>query len=238
MKETTLDIVLPCYNPAPGWVQQITQAYAQLSKLLPETRIHIILVNDGSVKGISDADIMQLQQDIPACQYHAYTQNTGKGHALRTGVSKSTADYIIYTDVDFPYTIDSIFRVYNALYQNQCDIAAGVKDAAYYAHVPPVRRFISKVLRFLTASVLRLHISDTQCGLKGFNQKGKALFVRTQINRYLFDLEFIYLASRAQQLTLVPIPVTLRDDVQFSSMRFRTLSQEAWNFIKIVMRSL
>lgn len=238
MKETTLDIVLPCYNPAPGWVQHITQAYTQLSAQLPETRIHIILVNDGSVKGISDTDIRQLQQVIPASQYNFYTQNAGKGHALRTGVSKSTADYIIYTDVDFPYTIDSILRVYRSLDQNQCDIAAGVKDAAYYTHVPQVRRIISKVLRFCTTAILRLKVSDTQCGLKGFNQKGKELFLRTQINRYLFDLEFIFLASRTQNITLLSIPVTLRDDVQFSSMRLRTLSQEAWNFIKIVMRSI
>ncbi len=238
MKEKTLDIVLPCYNPAQGWVQHIIQAYTQLSTQLPETRIHIILVNDGSVKGVSETDILQLQQDIPASHYTAYAQNAGKGHALRKGVGQSTADYIIYTDVDFPYTIESILRVYTSLDHNQCDIAAGVKDAAYYTHVPQVRRIISKVLRFCTTAILRLKVSDTQCGLKGFNQKGKELFLRTQINRYLFDLEFIFLASRTQNITLLSIPVTLRDDVQFSSMRLRTLTQEAWNFIKIVVRSL
>lgn len=235
---STLDIILPCYNPGAGWTEHIIKSWQLLQQALPDVQMQCILVNDGSTKGVQEADITALSGAIPRFMYIPCTENAGKGHALRTGVARSEADHIVYTDVDFPYTIESMLKVIHALQSDQADIAAGIKDASYYAHVPAFRRFISKLLRMCTAGILGLKVSDTQCGLKGFNQRGKALFMRTEIRRYLFDLEFIFLASRDQQVRLLPVQVTLREHVQFSQMRMRILLQEGGNFIRIIFRSI
>ena len=83
--------------------------------------------------------------------------------------------------------------------RDSCDerqnVVIGVKDQSYYDHVPPLRRSISRVFRFFVRSLLRIPTDDTQCGLKGFDQVGKAVFLKTTIDRYLFDLEFVFLAS-------------------------------------------
>ncbi|MBK7037383.1 MAG: hypothetical protein IPH42_13850 [Bacteroidetes bacterium] len=84
---------------------------------------------------------------------------------------------------------------------------------------------------------MRLKISDTQCGLKGFNKKGKDIFLKTTINRYLFDLEFIFLVSRQKEVSMVPVEIELKENIQFSSMRTGILLSEGFNFLKIFFKS-
>ena len=103
--------------------------------------------------------------------------------------------------------------------------------------MPPGRKFISKILRTGSKNILRLKISDTQCGLKGFNKKGKNIFLKTTIDRYLFDLEFIFLVSRQKEVSMIPVEIELRENIQFSSMRTGILLSEGFNFLKIFFKS-
>lgn len=238
MAHTTLDIILPCYNPAAGWTEHIIRAYTDIARSLADTTVRILMVNDGSTRGISDADVQLLQNKIPGFTYITYSNNRGKGYALREGIRRSDAQFTIYTDIDFPYLTNSLLEIFKVLKENAADIAIGIKDGRYYAHVPPFRRFISRLLRTCTSAVLRLKVSDTQCGLKGFNAQGRDLFMQTTIDRYLFDLEFVFLASRDTRIRMQPVEITLRDNVQFSSMRMNILLQESGNFFKICIRSI
>jgi len=147
MSATALDIVLPCYNPIPNWAQNLAHNVSHLHSLLPETELHLYLVNDGSFKGVREEDLSFLRKNIPAFNYIHYEQNEGKGHALRKGVLQSKNKYCIYTDIDFPYTEESFIAIFKAL-QNGADVAVGVRDANYYDTVPKARVRISKTLRF------------------------------------------------------------------------------------------
>lgn len=238
LSPTIIDIVLPCYNPTKDWVASIITAYDRIQAQLPLVGLQIILVNDGSTQPISSVDIAMLQQHIPLFKYINNTINKGKGAALRTGVAASKNDICIYTDVDFPYTIPSFIKIYKALTQDNIDIAVGIKDEQYYQHVPPFRRFISKTLRWLIRHLLQISITDTQCGLKGFNKEGKKVFLQTTINRYLFDLEFICSAERKKALTLQAIPITLKEGVVFSKVNWRILATESSSFLKILFKQV
>ncbi len=199
----------------------------------------MIVVNDGSTSGISEAEIKKIKDAIFFFKYIHYSENKGKGYALREGVKESDADIIIYTDVDFPYTLDSFLMIWKSLSMGKSDIAAGILNNEYYKQVPAGRRFISRLLRTLTSGFLRTRISDTQRGLKGFNTKGKNLFQQTKINRYLFDLEFIYLASQKKSnVVLNAVEVELNKHVKFSKMKPGVLLKEGFNFMRIFLRSL
>ena len=237
MEQQSLDIILPCFNPIVGWNNNIIESFNTIKQQLPDVDIKLILINDGASKGINDLLINEIAKSITAFQYINYTENRGKGFALRQGVAASAANYCIYTDVDFPYTNESFLKVWDLLSTNKTDIAVGIKDENYYKHVPPFRKFISKLLRACTGFVLRLKVTDTQCGLKGFNQSGKSVFLTTTIDRYLFDLEFLFLASRQKNIRVQPIPIELKENIQFSSMRARILFAESINFLKIFFRS-
>jgi glycosyltransferase involved in cell wall biosynthesis len=229
------NLILPCYNPQPGWADNILASLSRLRELLPDVEPHVVLVNDGSLRGVEDADVARLKAEIPHFTYIAYSVNQGKGHALREGVTQAQHALCVFTDIDFPYEEASIASLYKTLKETGIDIAAGVRDASYYATVPKMRVAISRSLRFLTRQLLRLPVNDTQCGLKGFNARGKALFLRSQTQRYLFDLEFLYLAGRQQGLRVQAVPVRLKPDVVFSRMSPQVLLVEGRSFIKILL---
>jgi len=226
-----LSIVLPYYNPPKCWEQHVNEAYKQLREVLgfdPE----VIVVNDGSTIA-QDKALIFLQQNIPDFKPVGYMENRGKGAALRYGVRQAIGEKCIFTDIDMPYTHHSFVSIWDMLKTH--DIAVGIKDKDYYSHLPKSRIRISRLLRKMIGFFFRMPITDTQCGLKGFNQKGRDVFLNTTIDRYLCDLEFIYRAYRIKPpLKIMAQEVSLRAAVTFRKMDAKILFSEFFNFIKIL----
>jgi hypothetical protein len=111
----------------------------------------------------------------------------------------------------------------------------GHRGETYYAKTPYIRKLISKFLRWSLKTFLRLPTDDSQCGIKGFNKKGAAVFLQTKIDRFLFDLEFIKLASKTD-LKIKTAEVTLKPDVVFSKVNLKILARESVNFLKVLLR--
>ncbi len=160
-------------------------------------QVQLYIINDGSQKSLDINHTQQALNGHPDVHWMSYPKNAGKGFALRYAISQIQSEFIIYTDVDMPFENESMLSIWKAL-QSQ-DVAVGVKNEHYYNSLPRQRRFISKTLQRLIKIIYpRLLSSDTQCGLKGMNQAGIAVFLKTSIYRYLIDLEFIYLLSRTK----------------------------------------
>lgn len=216
------------------WAQSIVSNYLEIKEHL-EFEPQLIIVNDGSDPNLKN-DIAFIKQHIDNFLFINNKKNNGKGYALRAGVAAADATYYIYTDIDFPYTSDSFIAVYEGLLSGH-DVVAGVKNKTYYNHIPFVRKQISKVLRFFIRTFLQLPITDTQCGLKGFNNKGKKAFLATTIDRYLFDLEFIYITSRKNNKnSLQAIASQLKPNIIFRKMNLKIIFQEGGNFLKILLK--
>ena len=230
----TCTIILPCYNPQPGWADRIVVQYREITAVL-HIPVNIVLVNDGSTTNISTEDITLLSRSITGFEYISYAENRGKGYALRKGVALAETDIIIYTDIDFPYTTASFAAIYHSLYNTGFDVAIGVKNKNYYTQVPPARRYISKALRWMSGMFLNIPITDTQCGLKGFKAGVKQEFLDIDIDRYLFDLEFIRKTAK-KGYKLSATQVTLNNDVVFRNMNYRLLMSEMVDFFRIVFK--
>ena len=232
-----ISIVLPCFNPIDGWLSSIEDA---ASKITAEgIPFQLIIVDDGSNNNFEEQLVTSFFKPsvIADLKVISYDTNRGKGYALRQGVIEAKHDIIIYTDIDFPYTHQSFLNILKELQSNNCDVAIGIRSEEYYTHLPKMRVKISKLLRFMIRKFLRIPTDDTQCGLKGFNQKGKEVFLRTSIDRYLFDLEFIFLAAR-KKVALKTVVVELRPGIELSYMRWGILMQEFGNFLKIFVKSI
>lgn len=232
-----LAFVLPCYRPTTDWATNILESLARLRVHLPATDLHVYVVNDGAETDVCPADLALLRAALPHFTYLSYPVNQGKGYALRAGVAQVKEPYCLFTDIDCPYQEQSVAEVYKALVHSDCDIAVGVRNEAYYSHVPAARRRVSRLLRRVTRHALRLPVDDTQCGLKGFNSQGRALFLRTTTRRYLFDLELLFMAARTTQLRISPVTVELKPNVIFSSLNLRILLTESFNLLRIVGRA-
>lgn len=231
--DPTLTIIIPCYNPRSDWAQRVANnflAYRQASAL---GGVRLTVVNDGSTQHVSEADFQYLRQAIPDIQVVSYAQNGGKGHALREGVRHSNSDLYLFTDVDFPYTQESMLAIEQALIA-QGGLAVGHRDPAYYARVPWFRKVLSQSFRWFIRKLLNLPVEDSQCGLKGFDQMGKVIFLETTIERFLFDLELLVLANG--RVSIYAVPVQLREGVTFSTMGLKILWRESRNFLQILFK--
>jgi glycosyltransferase involved in cell wall biosynthesis len=228
----TLSIVLPCYNPDKNWAANILIRYNEIAPLLKNYTVDIIVVNDGSSTNL-EAELMSLTQQLPNCKTISYIQNKGKGYAIRQGIEQAKGDYIIYTDIDFPYTNQSFLNILEEL--NNHDITIGTRGLSYYNNIPAHRAFISKLLKFFIKTLLRIPTDDTQGGLKGMRNEVKPYFLKTEINRYLFDLEFICIAAK-NRLNIGLIPVVLNENTVVRKMNFKVVSKEMVNFFKVYIK--
>ena len=61
------------------------------------------------------------------------------------GVKQSKGDFILYTDIDWPYTETSVLAVLDKLLSGS-DAVIGIRDVRYYQQLPPWRRWISKIV--------------------------------------------------------------------------------------------
>ncbi len=210
--------------------------YTFFKEAIPaDTTIHMYLVNDGSKFGIHQEDIEFLHREIVGFTYIDSQVNKGKGGALRDAVRLTSGKWVIYTDSDYPYIIENAVEMFHLLSTDAADIVVGVRDEPYYDQLPFGRKIFSlslKVMNYLFFPYLK--VKDTQSGLKGFNQKGKEIFLKTRIHAFLFDMEFLVLASKDPAIRIQWIYVQARKGIMFSTMRAKTILTELANFVSIL----
>jgi dolichyl-phosphate beta-glucosyltransferase len=232
-KKYDLSIVLPMYKPKQGW-ENCLKENMQLLRLEFNYAVSIefIVVNDGSESQHLLSLLEVLQQDETDLRFITYADNMGKGYALRTGVAAAKAPVVITTDLDFPYELRDIKNVY-ALLKSGNEIVTGKRTEEYYAATPLKRKLLSKACVTMNRHLLKLPLADAQSGLKGFNKKGKALFLETTVDRFLVDTEFLVLAHKLK-LSIAVLELNLKAGVKFSSMGWKVLTTELNNFYYIM----
>lgn len=233
-KNISFELVIPCYNPLNGWengLVKFIEAYKE------NKNFRIVFVNDGSTANHPESVITEISNKYGAdILFIDLPVNTGKGAALRKGVEQCTSSQIIYTDADFPFENEAVIAMLEKL-QEGYDVVFGYRQTDYYAKVPFFRKFVSKCFRFFIRLFVPLKEVDTQCGLKGFNQKGKKIFMAVKTKRYLFDFEFIRLSARSKGVKIGSVLVKLKENIKFSSLPVKVLLRESGNFFRIIFSS-
>jgi glycosyltransferase involved in cell wall biosynthesis len=227
-----LAIILPCFNPPVDWVVRILEVWQSLKTLISEADLSLILVNDGSKIPLDAADILRLKKTIIDFTLIENIKNSGKGHAVRLGAKNAETDYFIFTDIDFPFETDSLLRVFEAL-KNGADVVCGAREK-YQTQLKPIRKFFSFGSHILNRWILRLPFQDTQGGLKGFNQKGRTIFLQGKINRYLFDTEFILRVLKQPDVSLRQVKIFARPDILLTEMSLKILKNEFLNIFLLI----
>lgn len=216
-----INIINSCYNPTEGWAEEfIVQAQKYQQLLSDNYTVCFVLVNDGSTVDL-EGSIAIIKSQLPDFEFISYSQNKGKGYALRYGVEHCKGDYYCYTDVDFPYAAESLLAMIETMDEQGADLVMGRRDEAYFKSIPFQRRIISKMLIFVNKWILRLGHPDTQCGIKLINPKGKSLFLMIKTNGFLFEVDFVLQSRNA--LRVATTPVELRSTATLNNIRVATL---------------
>jgi dolichyl-phosphate beta-glucosyltransferase len=213
-----LSVVIPAYNEARRFPPHLEHVLTYLREHYPA--FELIVVDDGS-RDDTAAVLQAALAGEPRARLLAYQPNRGKGYAIRTGVLASRGAAVVFLDADLSTPVDEIPFALQHL--QQADIVIGSRDlpsSDIRGRQPVYRRLASeafKWIRFLTVGLW--HISDTQCGFKAYRGPlARQLFALARVDRFMFDVEILYLAERAG-LRIQEMPVRWTD-APGSTVRF------------------
>lgn len=234
LPDETVDIVCPCFNPPAEIIEHVSLTLGTLRKMFPQTRLHLIVVNDGSTRNFDNEKQKRFLSVIEDSEI-LNLEHGGKGCAVRGGMAHSKSRLTIYTDIDMPYSLESMAEVINRV-MTGTDVVIAIRNHSYYSNLSLMRKMMSYGSKWLNRLCLHTRFCDTQGGLKGFSAKAKKVMLKTTINDFLFDTEFVMLASRDKTMKIEEVQTSLRNGIVMSRMSTKVLMRELKNFFKISYR--
>ena len=178
----------------------------------------VIFINDGSRDGCANI-VRRYSEDVNnKIRLLEYTENRGKGYAVRQGVLASNGDIVMFTDCDLAYGTDVIKTFYDEMEKTKADIAVGSrnKDKSGYEGYSLLRKVISKIYIKVLCIIGGLKLSDSQCGCKAFrSEMGKKIFSHCEVDRFAFDFEAILIGTKFGA-DIIEIPVKILQNSESS----------------------
>lgn len=161
-------------------------------------------------------------------------QHHGKGYAVRTGIAKSTGDYVMFADSGGCVPMDNAMRGLELLKADKCDIAHGSRnlkggnieiDHGLYRHI------CSESFHWFVVHIMKIpvELTDTQCGFKIYRgDVARLLYSQCTTDGFMFDIEIIRRAiNQHYKIAEFPIDWTCDLDSRLSPAKssWRILSE-------------
>ena len=164
-------LVVPTYNAA----DFIESSVLRLRRFVAEhPEWCVLFVCDGCTDGTAEKLSGLIADAGPAIQAEIYTENQGKGAAVRRGMELAKTPYRFYTDVDLAYDPDEALKLLMLL-EGGADLAVvnrASPDSCFLISprdFPTIykRHVMSRSFNWWLRKMLPINILDTQAGLKG-----------------------------------------------------------------------
>ena len=203
-------MVIPAYNEAGIIGDTVARVMAHLEA---SGQHELIVVDDGS-RDATARIVQAFAEEHPCVRLVGNPGNRGKGYAIRNGVMHARGEYVLYTDADLVYPIEGMAPFLAAL-RAGADVAIGSRSHAGTLFALHPRHFSYIYQRYLVGRayiaivnrLLRLGVTDTQCGFKAFRgEVARDVFARLRLDDFAFDVEALYVA-RQRGYRVVELPV-------------------------------
>ena len=206
-----VEIVVPVHNEERTLRANIELLRAYLSSDFPFP-CRITIADNASTDGTWRI-AGELVEELPGVGALRLEQK-GRGRALRTTWSASTADVVAYMDVDLSTGLDALLPLVAPLLSGHSDVAIGTRLSGGSRVVRGLKReVLSRSYNFLVHLFLRGRFSDAQCGFKAMRRDAAAhLLPLVEDQTWFFDTELLVLAQRAG-LRIHEVPVDWIDDL-------------------------
>jgi len=199
-----LSVVVPAYNEHDRIAGTIGAVREQLGPFLAASELEVIVVDDGSSDRTDQA-----AEAGGADKVVRFTNNRGKGAAVRAGMAASTGRTVAFTDADLAYRPDQLIGFVKAI-ESGFDVAIGNRHDHHGKAPggPSVLRSVgSRLVNMATHLLLLGNYRDTQCGCKAFRSDVAHHVAHVGfVDGFAFDIEVLHLVER-YELSMVEIPV-------------------------------
>ena len=175
-------VLIPTYCPTDKMISYIDELCAKGIK-------NILIVNDGS--NYEYNHVFETLNKNPNCDIIGYSQNMGKGYALKYGYNyilnnKNNTLGIVTVDCDGQHNADDVVNVINTLDKNPNDLILGVRS--FDNNNVPFKSLFGNCFSSLIFYLLfHRYISDTQTGLRGFSSEYLSFMKDIKGDRYEYE---------------------------------------------------
>jgi glycosyltransferase involved in cell wall biosynthesis len=211
LSQVELSFVIPAYNEE----DSIEDALGTIDGVVKDKRLpyEIVVVNDGSKDKTLSRAITYASRNGHV-KVVSYTQNEGKGHAVKTGFMQTKGDVVVFADSDMDIDLGTVSKYVDALEHG--DIVVATKwHPDSVVKMPLFRKILSHGFNVLVRILTGAKLKDTQVGLKVMKRSAFAsIFPRLCVKRYAFDVELLAVAS-LYGLRIVQMPAQLRINNSF-----------------------
>src|SRR3989344_5205444 len=168
-----LSLVVPAYNEESS-LEKTVQDLMKTAAMIKQN-IEVIIVNDASTDKtyeiLEEIKKQKSQKKIPKAAtpltvIHHKT-NKGYGASLKTGIAHAQGEWILITDCDGTYPLETIPQLLS--YTNEYDMVVGSRTGDI-VETPLLRRPAKWILRKLAGLVAGQRIPDLNSGLRVFKK--------------------------------------------------------------------
>jgi glycosyltransferase involved in cell wall biosynthesis len=211
MSQVELSFVIPAYNEA----SFIEDTLSTIDAIIEDRHIpyEILVVDDGS----SDGTLVNARRYAKRnghVRVVSYSQNAGKGFAVKTGFMHANGNVVVFADSDMEIDLGTISRYLEELRHGDIVIASK-RHADSRIDVPLSRRILSECFNSLVRLLTGVPLKDTQSGLKAMKKRAFIdIIPRLAVKRYAFDVELLAVAD-LYGLKIVEMPVNIKLAAKF-----------------------
>lgn len=189
-----ISIIVPAFNEQSIIFENISRIIEYCENNFD--RFEIIVVDDGStdltcelVLKIDNKNVKILKNEI----------NRGKGYSIKKGILTAQYHFVLFLDADLSTPIEELGKFINTI-EEGFDIVISSRrlhDSNIVTSQTILRRFFGNNFKRLIKLFFLLDFSDYNCGFKLFKTNvAKDIVSRLTVNRYVFDVEILYIAVK------------------------------------------
>ncbi|WP_347359013.1 glycosyltransferase [Bdellovibrio sp.] len=205
-----ISVVIPAYNEAlrlPETLQALKSLC--LTEALPVNVVEVLVVDDGSGDDTRRV-VEEISQDWSLLKVLGFSENRGKGAAVKKGLIEARAPWVLVADADMATPWEELRKFQT--FMDQADLIMGSR-ALPQSQIEVRQHWLRQTMGKTFNKILRLFVGlpykDTQCGFKfvrndeGFRQK---ILPHLSVERFAWDVELILYTERFRRKVLeVPI---------------------------------
>lgn len=191
-------IIIPVFNDT-SMIKQVVEELVSLYDY------GIIIIDDGSA-----VPVEPLLRELPvSCLRHRV--NLGQGAALKTGIRyalKCDADIVVTFDADGQHAAEDVKELVKPVQSGEVDVALGSRFLHENNRIPPARKLVLRIGRFVNFLLGGSLLTDAHNGLRAMSRTALKKISITE-NRMAHASEILFEIKR-HRLSYRELPVTVR----------------------------